>query len=77
MTLPIDVDLDELRLQLGYQSPLKSFRFELKRIADEDVIPGYAFDLVETAATSPSGRTRRNAGAMRVKITPRALLAAA
>ncbi|PSJ20488.1 RepA family protein, partial [Halomonas sp. ND22Bw] len=32
----VDVDLDELRLQLGYQSSLKHFRYELKRIADED-----------------------------------------
>src|SRR3546814_3672580 len=28
----VDVDLDELRLQLGYQSSLKHFRYELKRI---------------------------------------------
>ena len=75
-TGPIDVDLDELRLQLGYQSSLKHFRFELKRIADEDVIPGYTFDLVDAPVISTSGRTRRNAGAARVKITPRALLAA-
>jgi hypothetical protein len=73
----IDVDLDELRLQLGYQSPLKSFRFELKRIADEDVIPGFAFDLVESPVGTPGSRPRRNAGATRVKITPRAQLAAA
>jgi plasmid replication initiation protein len=77
VTGPIDVDLDELRLQLGYQSSLKHFRFELKRIADEDVIPGYAFDLVDAPGTPAGGRARRNAGAARVKITPRALLAAA
>jgi plasmid replication initiation protein len=73
----VDVDLDELRLQLGYQSSLKHFRYELKRIADEDTIPGFTFDLIESAATSEKGRSRRNAGAGRVKITPRPLLATA
>lgn len=73
----IDVDLDELRLQLGYQSSLKHFRYELKRIADENSIPGFTFDLLEHAATSEKGRSRRNAGAGRVKITPRPLLASA
>ena len=71
----VDVDLDELRLQLGYQSSLKHFRYELKRIADEDGIPGFAFGLIEGAPTSDKGRSRRNAGADRVKITPRPLLA--
>lgn len=73
----IDVDLEELRLQLGYQSSLKHFRHELKRIADDDAIPGFAFDLIDIAATLPTGRSRRNAGAARVKITPRPLLPSA
>jgi len=73
----VDVDLDELRLQLGYQSSLKHFRYELKRIADENSIPGFTFDLLEHVATSEKGRSRRNAGAGRVKITPRPLLASA
>ncbi|WP_333574287.1 replication initiator protein A [Sphingomonas sp.] len=73
----VDVDLDDLRLQLGYQSSLKHFRYELKRIADENSIPGFTFDLLEHAATSEKGRSRRNAGAGRVKITPRPLLASA
>lgn len=73
----VDVDLDELRLQLGYQSSLKHFRYELKRIADENSIPGFTFDLLEHVATSEKGRSRRNAGAGRVKITPRPLLAGA
>src|SRR3546814_9806249 len=73
----VDVDLVELRLQLGYQSSLKHFRYELKRIADENSIPCFTFDLLEHAATSEKGRSRRNAGAGRVKITPRPLLASA
>jgi plasmid replication initiation protein len=74
---PIEVDLDELRLQLGYQSSLKHFRYELKRIGDDNAIPGFAFDLVETSASAAKGRSRRNAGADRVKITPRPLLTSA
>jgi plasmid replication initiation protein len=73
----VDVDLDELRLQLGYQSSLKHFRYELKRIADEDSIPGFTFDLLDNAAATDKGRLRRNAGAVRVKITPRPLFALA
>src|SRR3546814_9398182 len=44
---------------------------------DENSIPGFTFDLLEHAATSEKGRSRRNAGAGRVKITPRPLLASA
>lgn len=71
----VEVDLDELRLQIGYQSALKHFRYELKRIADEDTIPGFTFDLVDVAAATDKTRARRNAGAGRVRITPRPLLA--
>lgn len=77
VTGPIDVDIDELRLQLGYQSSLKHFRFEMKRIADEDVIPGFGFDLVDAPVIPSNGRARRNAGAACVRITPRAPLVAA
>ncbi|OAH48339.1 RepA family protein [Sphingobium yanoikuyae] len=71
----VEVDLDELRLQIGYQSALKHFRYELKRIADEDTIPGFTFDLIDVAAATDKTRVRRNAGAGRVRITPRPLLA--
>ncbi len=71
----VEVDLDELRLQIGYQSALKHFRYELKRIADEDTIPGFTFDLIDVAAAIDKTRARRNAGAGRVRITPRPLLA--
>ncbi len=73
----VEFDIEELRLQLGYQSSTKHFRYELKRIADENGIPGFAFDLIEETATLRNGRSRRNTGAARVKITPRTLLASA
>ena len=72
----IEVGLEELRLQLGYQSSLKHFRFEMKRIVDEDAIPGFAFDLVEGLTTTSTNRVRRNAGADQVRIRPRPLLSA-
>jgi len=71
----VEVDIEELRLQLGYQSPLKSFRFEMKRIADDNAIPDFSFELVDDQAEVPKGRARRKAGATRVRITPLALLA--
>ncbi|MEZ0135974.1 replication initiator protein A [Novosphingobium sp. NRRL B-2648] len=71
---PIEVELEELRLQTGYQSSLKHFRYELKRIADESSIPGFLFDLVDRAETAGATRSRKNAGAASVKITPKLLL---
>jgi plasmid replication initiation protein len=63
----VEVEIEELRLQLGYQSPLKSFRFEMKRIADENTIPDFMFELLES---SPVSVGRRKISATRVRITP-------
>lgn len=68
----VEVEIEELRLQLGYQSPLKSFRFEMKRIADENTIPDFMFELLES---SPVLTGRRKVSATRVRITPMPLLA--
>jgi len=67
----VEVEIEELRLQLGYQSPLKSFRFEMKRIADENTIPDFMFELLES---SPVSVGRRKISATRVRITPMPLL---
>ena len=68
------MELEELRLQTGYQSSLKHFRYEVKRVADENSIPGFLFDLVDRAETAGATRARKNAGATSVKITPKLLL---
>jgi plasmid replication initiation protein len=68
---PIEVELEELRLQTGYQSSLKHFRYEVKRIADESSIPGFLFDLVDRVESAGATRARKNAGATSVKITPK------
>ena len=70
----VEIGIEELRLQLGYQSPLKSFRFEMKRIADDNAIPDFSFELVDDRVEAPLGRARRKAGAATVRITPLALL---
>lgn len=70
----VEVEMEELRLQLGYQSPLKSFRFEMKRIADENAIPDFTFELVDDAAEVTGSRPRRKAGATKVRITTTPLL---
>jgi plasmid replication initiation protein len=71
---PLEVELEELRLQTGYQSSLKHFRYELKRIADESTIPGFFFDLADRPNATGTTRSRKNAGATSVKITPKLLL---
>jgi plasmid replication initiation protein len=70
---PADVNLDDLRLQLGYQNSLKHFRHAMKIIADEDAIPGYHIALVDTDPdkTSGPGKRRRGSGASIVTITPK------
>ncbi|WP_343764059.1 replication initiator protein A, partial [Sphingomonas molluscorum] len=67
----VEVEIEELRLQLGYQSPLKSFRFEMKRIADENTIPDFMFELLDS---SPVLKGRRKISATRVRITPMPML---
>lgn len=69
----VEVDIEELRLQLGYQSSLKHFRFELKRIVDEHAIPDFTFELVDAPRPS-TGSSRRKPAATRVTITPLQLL---
>jgi hypothetical protein len=46
----------------------------VKRVADENSIPGFLFDLVDRAEAAGATRARKNAGATSVKITPKLLL---
>ncbi|MBB3349560.1 replication initiator protein A [Sphingomonas sp. BK069] len=59
---PVSVALDDLRLQLGYQASLRHFKYDLTKIIEADVIPGFRFVLEEDearATTTPAGRTIR------------------
>jgi len=66
----IDIDIEDLRLQLGYQNSLKHFRHALKGIADSDSIPNYRFKLADNTETPERKRPGRRAGSARVTIIP-------
>lgn len=46
--------LEDLRLQLGYQSSARHFKAELKKVIESDTIPGFAFSISEPP-TPPFG----------------------
>lgn len=60
---PYEIELDELRLQLGYQNSLPHFRHVLKGIAEHNAIPDYMISIVESVplGDKPKGRGRRAA----------------
>lgn len=70
---PFEIELDELRRQLGYQNSLPHFRHVLKGIVEADAIPDYRLSFVDTPPTTPSGRT---VSYNRVRIEAKALLLA-
>jgi plasmid replication initiation protein len=73
----VQVGLDELRLQLGYQNSLKHFRHVMKGIAEENAIPDYHIVMgAGPSAEAPTTR-RRTTAATTVTITPKPLLSAA
>lgn len=69
----IEVDIDDLRLQLGYQNSLKHFRHALKLIAEGDSIPDYRIEMSEAEAGPEIKRPGRRAGSTKVRIFPKAL----
>lgn len=73
---PLDIDLDILRHQIGFQNPLSNFRIAIRQIAGTDVIPDYDIRLIEDAPAPPppEGEERkagRRAASARVVITRR------
>lgn len=52
----IEIGLDELRRQLGYQNSLPHFRHALKSIVEADAIPDFRIVLIEEAPAIPGGR---------------------
>lgn len=65
----LDVDIEALRLQLGYQSSIKHFRHEMKRVIESQSIPDFRFELLDVIAGEHKKPARRNAGATGVRIT--------
>jgi plasmid replication initiation protein len=74
---PVEVDIDELRLQVGYQNTLRHFRHVLKGIAEGNVIPDYYIHMVDTPVERPKGSRGPRAASTKVTITPKVLLQAA
>lgn len=73
---PVQVGLDELRLQLGYQNTLKHFRHVLRGIADLDSIPDYRIVLNEPEKPENARDKRRLAAPTVVTLTPKTALSA-
>lgn len=73
----VQVDLDDLRLQLGYQNSLKHFRHVMKGIADLNVIPDYHIQMSDSPSTAPEPGTRRKGVSTIVTLTPKDMLISA
>lgn len=73
----VQVELDDLRLQLGYQNSLKHFRHVMKGIVEENCIPDYHIGLGDGSSADAPAAKRRATAATTVTITPKALLSAA
>ncbi len=54
---PVEIELDELRRQLGYQNSLPHFRHVLKGIVEADAIPDFRLTLIGAAPATPGGRS--------------------
>lgn len=71
---PVEVDIDDLRLQIGYQNTLRHFRHVLKGIAEQDAIPDFRIELIDSDDEQPKRRRGPRASASKVAIRPRSLL---
>lgn len=67
----VEMDIEDLRLQLGYQNSLKHFRHALKRIVDDDAIPDYRIRMSESEADSEIKRPGRRPALTKVTIFPK------
>ncbi|CAM3044879.1 MULTISPECIES: replication initiator protein A [Bacteria] len=74
---PVQIGLNDLRLQLGYQNTLKHFRHVLRGIADLDSIPDYRVLLNEADAPAVDAPKRRVAAPSLVTLTPKKALLSA
>jgi len=73
----VQVGLDDLRLQLGYQNSLKHFRHVMKGISDADAVPDYHIVMDDGASVETAAGKRRTTASTTVTITPKASLLSA
>lgn len=71
---PVQVGLDDLRLQLGYQNWLKHFRHVMKGIDETNPIPDYHIVIGNPESISLEKGKRPNTSANTVTITPKPTL---
>jgi hypothetical protein len=75
---PLEMGLQTLKLQIGFQNPLSNFRIAMRQIAAANTIPDYDIQLIEDApAVDEDGprKAGRKPAKARVIITRRAPLA--
>lgn len=73
----VQVDLDDLRLQLGYQNSLKHFRHVMKGISDLNAIPDYHIVMSKSPTSNIVVGNRRKTTTTIVTMTPKAMLLSA
>lgn len=75
---PLEMDLQTLKLQIGFQNPLSNFRIAMRQITAANTIPDYDIKLIEDAPAAEADGPRkagRKPAKARVIITRRAPLA--
>lgn len=75
---PLEMDLETLKLQIGFQNPLSNFRIAMRQIAAANTIPDYDIVLIEDAPAADGDGPRkagRKPARARVILSPRAPLA--
>jgi plasmid replication initiation protein len=73
----VEVALDDLRLQLGYQNSLKHFRHVMKGISEANTIPDYHIAMGDGPVIDTVRGKRRTTASATVRITPKASLMSA
>ena len=53
---PLEMDLQTLKLQIGFQNPLSNFRIAMRQIAAANAIPDYDISLIEDAPAEDGPR---------------------
>ncbi len=56
---PLEIDLQSLKLQIGFQNPLSNFRIAMRQIAATNAIPDYDIQLIEDAPASEEEAPRK------------------
>jgi len=61
---PLEMELQMLKLQIGFQNPLSNFRIAMRQIAATNAIPDYDVELIEEAPAGASALVPEDSAAM-------------